>query len=465
MSTFLSIYADKSTTILNSIHEVLSQEHLLEVARETKFTIRQRNFDPAVYTLIAIAYCMTSPKEREFRLIRLAMKYNEETGSNLAPKNIYDQLCKPEAKEFTKRITTELLHVVSNIVGEQIKGALPTDIHELLRLLKVNDIILIDGVEVALFPGCAANFDCKGKGRKNLDGSDAKPGLKLHVAFSLLTMTFSYVEVTGACGNEKQQVLPERFDNCLLIMDRGYVNDELEQRISSNGKNKYIIKGKRNMAGTIIRAFKPNGKEATKHIGKKVKDLPKNANLDMDVRLSNGEVIRVIQHVKPKQSRDDNPVVLLRTNLPRKIACFEQIVKIYRIRWQVELDAKCLKSGNALQSINSCKENVIMNFINFTLMASLVKTYFGLKAILKRKIAMTSLSMLKIQCYGYFFKDRLIRLCTKSINIRTQIFKELLDFIESNCRRSPPSKRDQKLLKDLPTLVAHILKIKNCFSS
>ena len=44
MSTFLSIYADKSTTILNSIHEVLSQKHLLEVARETKFTIRQRNF-------------------------------------------------------------------------------------------------------------------------------------------------------------------------------------------------------------------------------------------------------------------------------------------------------------------------------------------------------------------------------------------------------------------------------------
>jgi len=44
MSTFLSIYADKSITILNSIHEVLSQEHLLEVARETKFTIWQRNF-------------------------------------------------------------------------------------------------------------------------------------------------------------------------------------------------------------------------------------------------------------------------------------------------------------------------------------------------------------------------------------------------------------------------------------
>jgi len=49
------------------------------------------------------------------------------------------------------------------MVDEQIKGALPTDIHELLRLLKVNDLILIDGVEVALFPLCAANFDCKGK--------------------------------------------------------------------------------------------------------------------------------------------------------------------------------------------------------------------------------------------------------------------------------------------------------------
>ena len=161
MSTFLSIHADNSTSNFKSVAEILSKEHLLKVARETNFIIRQRNFDPAVYTLIAIGYCMTSPKEREFRLIRLAMKYQEETGTKLAPKNIYDQLCKPEAKEFTRRITTELLNLVSNIIGERIKGTLPTDIHELLKLLKVNDIILIDGVEVSLLPGCADNFDCK----------------------------------------------------------------------------------------------------------------------------------------------------------------------------------------------------------------------------------------------------------------------------------------------------------------
>ena len=79
---------------------------------------------------------------------------------------------------------------------------------------------------------------------------------------------------------------------------------------------------------------------------KKVKELPKNANLDMDVRLSDGDVT---------------------------------------------IDAKCINSGNAFQSINSCNENVIINFINFEIMASLVKTFCVMRTILKREKAITTL--------------------------------------------------------------------------
>ena len=61
-------------------------------------------------------------------------------------------------------------------------------------------------------------------------------------------MTFEYIQVTEACGNEKEQELPERFHNCLLIMDRGYVEDSLENRISNTNGNNFLIKGKCNMA-------------------------------------------------------------------------------------------------------------------------------------------------------------------------------------------------------------------------
>ena len=60
------------------------------------------------------------------------------------------------------------------------------DLNSLLVKLGVDDIILIDGTEIELSYSCAYNFDCKGKGRPHTDGTPARPGFKLHIAFSLL---------------------------------------------------------------------------------------------------------------------------------------------------------------------------------------------------------------------------------------------------------------------------------------
>lgn len=107
-------------------------------------------------------------------------------------------------------------------------------------------------------------------------------------------MTFEYIQVTEACGNEKEQGLPERFHVCLLIIDRGYVADSLEVRITNTNRNKFLIKGKRNMAGTVLKAYDVNGRLRPKYIGRKVSLLQKHLYLDLDVKLRNCQVICVI---------------------------------------------------------------------------------------------------------------------------------------------------------------------------
>lgn len=458
----LSIFADMSIPVAKSLADVLNPQHLMELARKTGLVRRLSIFNPVDYLLMATTFCMSSPKEREFRLVRFAERYNQLYHTNLAAKNIYDQLCKDEALAFTSQVTKEVLAVVQNRLAPKLKQALPTSLDSLLKQLRVQDVILIDGVEISIFPGCIENFDCKGKGRNRLDGSPARPGLKLHVAFSLVSMSFVYIEVTGACGNEKAQVLAERFHNSLLIMDRGYVNDELEFTIRHTNGNQFIIKGKRNMAGCVIQAFREDGKRRDKYIGMKVSELPKNVNLDLDVQLSDGQIVRVIQRTKTVSRKNDCPVTILRTSLTRAQASLEQVFQLYRVRWQVELCAKSLKSGNALHSINSSKLNVILSFINISLLASLSKLYYGLKTIIKRELGW--LSLLKLQCSGNIFATLFPRLVSRSRNIRAQIFKELADFIEGCCLRSEPSQRDSSLHKDLPTLIEHILSIHNVWS-
>ena len=320
-------------------------------------------------------------------MVRFSQRYNEKHGTNLDHKNIHNQLRKPEMLEFTSEITREIIALTANTLKVKRSELMSDDLCALLKKLEVKDIILIDGVEITLYPGCIDNFECKGKGRKHTDGTEAKPGLKLHVAFSLCKMSFEYIQVTEACGNEKEQVLPERFHNCLLIMDRGYVADTLEDRISNTNRNKFRIKGKLNMAGTVLKAFDVNGRSRPKYTGRKVSQLLKHLHLDLDVKLKNGQIIRVIQHVKTKSRKNTSPVTILRTNIPRKSIDLNQLFLIYRLRWQVELYAKCLKSGNSMQSLNSEILDVILSFINISMLSSMCKNYFGIKAKLKRGLA------------------------------------------------------------------------------
>jgi hypothetical protein len=86
---------------------------------------------------------------------------------------------------------------------------------------------------------------------------------------------------------------------------------------------------------------------------------------------------------------------------------------------------------------------------------SIIKTYCGHKARFEYNI--NWLSLLKLHKLNQSFRKLFDALLNKGLSTVYQIFKELLDDIALNARRSKPSNRDRVLIKDLPLLIWQIV--------
>lgn len=411
---------------------------------------RERKFSISDYILSALTQMCKSTEKSEFTLcpvhdayLRVCRKLGKAL---LSHKCIHKQLQSGNTLEVIKTMLSELMTAsFGKSFLKKIKKFISGDLKSLLDKLGVDDIILVDGTEIDLSYACADNFDCKGKGRPHADGSAPRPGLKLHIAFSVLRQGFIYVEITEAVGSERDSVLTDRFHNCLIICDRGCVDEELEQRIADSG-NLYLIRVKLSTAATIDRAIGDDGKSIPEFKGKTVNKLPSKFCADLDVTFASGYKNRFIVRYNPNCTDDKRSI--LRTNIPRDRLGAKQIYLLYRIRWAIELLNKANKRSNCLKSINSTNENIILSFILLSLTVSIIKTYTGLKCANDNSFEW--ISMLKLhkqnECFDVLFKA----LHFHKSSTAYQIFKELLDDIALLCQRTEPSNRDIVKLKDLP---------------
>ena len=453
----LSIFSSTVSTTC-SIPSILNREHLKEFSIRAGALRRERKFSLADYILTALVKMCNATEESEFTLKSIHEAYlkycKDERLPELTHKCIHKRLQSGRTFEAVNLMLSELMKAsFGKRLMKKVKKVLNDDFNTLLDTLKVQDIILIDGTEIDLSYSCADNFDCKGKGRPCSDGSAPRPGLKLHVAFSFLKQSFEYIEITQAVGSERESVLTDRFHNCLLICDRGYVDEKLEQEIESSG-NLYLIRGKLNTAATINTAFSDDGQTMPEVVGITVKKLPTPTCADLDVTFSSGHKNRIIVRHNPN-AKHGNKRSILRTNIPRNRLGAKQLYILYRLRWAIELFNKANKRSNCLKSINSANENIILIFIMLSLAVSIVKAYTGLKCIVANKLSW--LSMLKLHKQNDCFVKLFSAFLKRKLSTVYQVFKELLDDIALLCQRTKPSNRDAILLKDLPTLLWQIV--------
>lgn len=461
----LSLAAVKNSICkAKNVAELFSREFINGLAKSLGLSRRRRRLDFGSVVCASIAVMSSLTKERCLKISAIRDKVIELFGIRTSEKCFHQYLDKPVAlTELGKRLVAEALAKVAKKLSGQAEYIQAKELlRQLLDKFKLDDIILFDGTEIALRKGCALNFACErsSKGRPGKNGEPARPTLKLHVAYSVLRNTIVYIEITEGCSSERAEVFPDRFKNCLLIMDRGYVSAELEKKIEESG-NYFLIKGKSDSAGEILAACDGNGNKLEDLAGKDVQDALDKMDdlkyLDLDVKRrgkKNKDSFRLVIARNEGRDAKKNKLVFLRTNLPRELCSCFQVHQIYRTRWLVEIFMKTLKSGCCLQSINSDKEHIILFFVCLSVFISIMKTYFGACAAKAQKgLRISMLKLHQLAAFAGAFVSFFT--CKRSAFFAHK--KRLLELIQTCCERTAPAKEDRENLKDQYVLFKSVI--------
>ncbi len=450
----------------SSIEEALGSRHLDLLARETRALRREREFSYSDFLICGVAAAADAPKECAWTMKSVRESCNRKEGrKGFAPvsdKCVRQRLNNPRATRFFRAATAELLDLVSKDAGRKLKAAMKgSPLATMMRMLGVDDIVLYDGTEVSLRPGCTSNFDCKGKGPVQRGrGEVSNSAVKVHVAYSLSRRCYVSLDITSAVHSERECVHFSDFRNTLLVMDRGCSSLELEHAIEAPG-NRCLVRGKVKSAGTILRASAPGGKARPELEGTRVSSLKGDEDLILDVRQRDGSTGRAMACANPfpEDCDEGDGFTCLRTSLKCAFLTPFKLYNLYRMRWQIELFNKANKEGSGLISINSDNKHIILSFLLMGVMASLIKSFVVMKAEAGGYAAPGTISLLlahkgRVICRS--FRKNLMRLL-KGRTTKFQVFKDLCREVAETCLRTRRSKSSRRKGKDLEIQIANVI--------
>ncbi|GAA4880530.1 transposase [Ferrimonas pelagia] len=129
------------------------------------------------------------------------------------------------------------------------------------------------------------------------------------------------------------------------------------------------------------------------------------------------------------------------TNLPREKFSTEDIMRLYRVRWQIELLFKEWQSFNNLKRFVTRQEHMVRGLTWASLLSLLVKRFIG--RVAQQRLNMR-LSMLKIaKSTQGWFEPVMKSLASKSLSQLRADLSWAIDFIATNCHRAQQSKAKQ----------------------
>ncbi len=364
-------------------------------AREVKFVKREGRFKPVdFFTSLVTSLGSSNLKS----LAELNRDYVNNSGNAMRNKPFWNKLSEPECFEFM----TEGKNIIEKAYNKGVSEHPYWDGEELFQIIRsyglqnIVDIPLYDGTYFKLrgeledmYPGARTNqcdilledvFDENG----NPCYEKAKnAGIGFQSCLSLRTGCLNSFIETAETANEKEFVIVDKDRPMLFLFDNGYQSLILFAKIDKNGSY-FITKARHNCAAVIkkckiwgdrhktLRSDVPTEKS---YEGMKVSDAIKlvkefRHNLDLDVQFSNGDNYRIVAFY----SEEKKDVVLMITNISREKMRARLITDVYRIRWQLELCFKNLKSGNNLKlAARTTNVTILRVLITASICAYLIK--------------------------------------------------------------------------------------------
>jgi putative transposase len=339
-------------TVAEAFQATFDPDSVLKQARGLGAVERLRIIHPAPFVGSLVA-CAMGDEERSIATAR--RQYGAITGNT------------PEESSFYDRFTRPMAHLVQALARE---GFATCNRHErralaaALRGTGLVDVQAIDGTQVTLPADAADEFPST---------SDAHGGIKLTATLSVLFQTLDKVTCTDARMHDRKALRLDRWlHGRLLLMDRGYYDHRLFQTIEAR-KGFFIVPLKTTAKPTIAHIRSGLGQA---HVGTRLgEDLPYRGIVDIDVSLAlkgGGayacRAVRVPIVTTDQAGRETRTYVWQVTNLPPEQFSAAQIATLYRLRWEVELAFKTMKTVGRLDQLKSCNRDVILAFLFATLL-------------------------------------------------------------------------------------------------
>ncbi|UHQ98313.1 IS4 family transposase (plasmid) [Natrinema zhouii] len=332
------------SVIVNRIQRAFPSDELRERARATNLIQRERKLDVvALFYTLSLGFAAGSD-----RSIQTFLERYVEMGDcdKLAYSTFYGW--------FGPGFVALLREILDDAIENLDTGR--TDLSG--RLERFRDVLIVDATVISLYQDAKDVYA--------LD--DDRAGAKLHLTESLSTGLPTRFQTTDANTHERSQ-LPtgEWVAGALILFDLGYYDFWLFDRIDAND-GRFVSRVKENANFEIVeelRTWRGNSISLEGQSLQAVLDDLQRQEIDVRLTLSfdrkrgsGVSTTRTFRLVGVRNEVNDEYHLYL-TNLDKDDYSAPDIAQLYRVRWEIELLFKELKSRFALDEINTTDPYII----------------------------------------------------------------------------------------------------------
>lgn len=403
---------------LDKITEVLNAFNINDIGKRCGFCHRKRVIKP----FELIMSLVTAMGDKQVNCISDLHRYfTGLTFTDVQYKPFHNQLSKPEFSQLLQRI----VGMAMNRWQQQILG---TDID----LSMFQQVVLQDGSSFAVHDKLQGEF----KGRFTKVSPAA---VEVHVSWDMLQSNPQQISVSADAVSE-YDFLPnaDSLSKCLFMADRGYFKLSYLDSINK-ADGCYLVRAKTTSNPLVLSGVNANGKELKRFKKVKLKDVKKHIRrsqvVDMDVE---GKTrYRMIASLPSGKSEPTYWV----TNLPRNKYPASAVIKLYSLRWQIELLFKEWKSYSNLRKFNTTNSGIMEGLIWTSLLALLVKRRIGFSIQKLMGVDISSFMVAKnTQSWFYQFMESITHDSNSQIR---PVWYWVIDYLSKYAKRAHPD-RDRK---------------------
>ncbi|MBQ3153117.1 MAG: IS4 family transposase [Bacteroidaceae bacterium] len=366
--------------LYSQVINLLDKAKILHISREQGGEHYTKRFSVWIHLIVML-----------YAVIKRFDSLREITTSLLADTNklahigITFKIGRSTLADANKRRSEAIFEAIYRDLYARYKGELISDSRSLKHPKWMDRLQIIDSTTITLF----SNLIFKGVGRHSKTGKK-KGGIKVHTVIHANEGIPSDIKFTSAATNDSFMLKPSNLNKGdIMAMDRAYINYEKFEELTQRGVI-YVTKMKKSLKYTINQDIMYQTSDGLMEV--------RIQQVTFSKQLKTGEIIthnaRIITYV------DINKCKLISLLTNDMDSDPNEIIAIYRKRWEIELLFKQIKQNFPLKYFYGESANAIKIQIWVTLIANLL--LMVMQRRLKRRWSFSGLAtMIRIALMYY----------------------------------------------------------------